>query len=408
MEMLTFAFRNIWRNKRRSLTTMAAIVCGYAAISLFGGYIADTFNSLQVQAVNGERLGHLSIFKEGMLTEGKLRPKKYLFTEDEMQTLTEVVNSYPGVKLVTPGLPISGIFNADNASSIFIGDGVVAKDLGILRGELSEGYGGQVYQDNGMGIAIASDMGRMLALEKGGLPTLITSTYTGQANAMDAEVVDIFETGNAGTNDKMILVPFEFAQHLMDTTGAQRFVVLLDNIHNTWIARDELLKKLTEAGLSVEIKTWRDLSSFYNQVAGLFNMIFTFIFCIVFIVIVMSVINTMSMSVVERTREIGTLRSLGFKRTQVVYLFLLEGCILAIIAVGVGALVSFAVAASIDLAGIEYTPPNSSAPVPLIIALNFPQMFVTFLLALVLAGLAAVWPSVGASRKPIHMALNHV
>ena len=408
MDMITFAFRNVWRNKRRSLTTMAAIVCGYAAISLFGGYIADTYNSLQVQAVSGERLGHLTIFKEGMLKEGRLSPKKYLFNQEEMAKLKEIVSAYPGVKVVTPGLPISGIFNADNASSIFIGDGVVAKDLEILRGDLLAGYGGQIHQGMDTGIAIASDMGRMLAMEKGGLPTLITSTYSGQANAMDAEIVDVFETGNAGTNDKMILVPFEFAQHLMDTNGAQRFVVMLDNINNTSIAKDELQKKLVEAGLNVEIKTWRDLSSFYNQVAGLFNMIFTFIFCIVFIVIVMSIVNTMSMSVIERTREIGTLRSLGFIKLRIVYLFLLEGGILAMLAVGVGALISVAVATGIDLAKIEYTPPNSSAPVPLKIALNFPQMLITFALTLVLAAVAAVWPSLGASRKPIHTALNHI
>ncbi|MEY4589027.1 MAG: hypothetical protein RL497_1103, partial [Pseudomonadota bacterium] len=162
MNMTTFAFRNLWRNKRRSLTTMAAIVCGFAAISLFGGYIADTYNSLQVQAVSGERLGHLSIFKQGMLDEGKLKPKEYLFSETEMTLLKDTVKAYPGVKVVTPGLPISGIFNADNASSIFIGDGVVAEDLGILRGALEEGYGGQIEQHNHQGIAIAADMSRML------------------------------------------------------------------------------------------------------------------------------------------------------------------------------------------------------------------------------------------------------
>lgn len=406
--MFIFAFRNLWRNKRRSLTTMIAIVCGYAAISLFGGYIQDTYHSLQVQAISGERLGHLSIFKEGMLNEGKLRPLKYLFTEAEMQKVKKIVNDYPGVMVITPGLPISGIFNTDDASTIFIGDGIVPDDLNILRGELDEGYGGQVYNDQKIGIAIASDMARMLQMKEGGLPILITSTFTGQANAMDAEIVNIFETGNAGTNDKMILVPFEYAQTLMDTKGAQRFIVLLDNIENTLIAQKDLQRLLEDAGLKVEIKTWRDLSSFYNQVAGLFNMIFTFIFCIVFIVIVMSIINTMSMSVIERTREIGTLRALGLKRYQIVYLFLLEGTILAAIAVGIGALLSILVSVGIDIAHIEYTPPNSSAPVPLVIALNVSQMIITFLLTAFLSAIAAAWPSFIASRKPIHLALTHV
>ncbi|MEY4589018.1 MAG: hypothetical protein RL497_1094, partial [Pseudomonadota bacterium] len=215
-------------------------------------------------------------------------------------------------------------------------------------------------------------------------------------------------TGNAGTNDKMILVPFNFAQKLMDTTGAQRFVVMLDDINNTAAAQQALTQQLKAVGLNVEIKTWRDLSSFYNQVAGLFNMIFTFIFCIVFTVIVMSIVNTMSISVVERTREIGTLRALGFKKFQIVYLFILEGSILAALGVGIGVLISVAVATGIDIAHIEYTPPNSSGPVPLVIALNTSQMAVTFILAVLLAALAAAWPSLSASRKPIHSALIHV
>jgi len=408
MNMTVFAFRNIWRNRRRSMATILAIICGYAAISLFAGYIADTYRALKIQAVSGERLGHLSIFKEGMLNEGKLRPLEYLFTEREMTVVEDKVSNYEGVRLVTPSLPISGIFNTDDASTIFIGDGVVAEDLTVLREPLDEDFGGKVYAENDFGIAIASDMSRMLKIDEGGLPVLITSTFTGQANALDAEIVNVFDTGNAGTNDKMILVPFTYAQSLMDTRGAQRFVVLLDDIEKTEIAQAEITQMLIDAGIDVEIKTWRDLSSFYNQVAGLFNMIFTFIFCIVFIVIVMSIVNTMSMSVVERTREIGTLRALGLKQVRIVYLFFLEGSILAGLAVVVGAMISMLVALGIDLANIEYTPPNSSSSVPLVIALNVKQMFITFVLATVLAAFAAAWPSLKVSRKSIHLSLSHV
>ena len=408
MNMLLFAFRNLFRNKRRSLATMIAIICGYTAISLFGGYIADTYNSLRVQAVSGERLGHLTVFKEGMLDEGKLKPLKYLFTPEEAGLIWDVVGSYPGVKLITPGLPVSGIFHTDTASTIFIGDGVVPEDLSILRGELDEDYGGKISTDNEIGIAVASEMSRLLQVAEGDLPILITSTFNGQANAMDSEIVNVFDTGNAGTNDKMVLVPFEYAQKLMDTDGFHRFVVLLDNIENTDIAQQDLTTHLQEAGLAVEIKTWRDLSSFYNQVSSLFNMIFTFIFCIVFIVIVMSIINTMSMTVIERTREIGTLRALGLKRRGIVWLFTLEGALLSVVGVAIGAAFSWLIAYGIQAAHITYTPPNSSSPVPLLIALDVGQMFAIFLFATLLAAIAAAWPALGSARKEIHLALTHV
>jgi len=407
MNTLSFAYRNLWRNKRRSIVTLIAIICGFTSISIFGGYISDTFKSLKVQAVSGERLGHLTIFKKGMLTEGKLRPEKYLFTPSDMQKIQEVVSGFTDIKLVTPGLPISGIFNSDDASTIFIGDGVVPEDIEILRGDIEEGYGGRVYKDQESGIAIASDMSRLLEMEKGGLPILVVSTYEGQANAMDAEVVDVFNTGNAGTNDKMILVPFEYAQQLMNTDGAQRFVVLLDNIEQTEQMRLDLTEALSDKGLSVEIKSWDELSSFYKQVSGLFNMIFTFIFSIVFTVIVMSIINTMSMAIVERTREIGTLRALGFKKTGIVKLFTFEGALLGVLGVVIGAILSGLIAFIIKLANITYVPPNSSGAVPLLIDLNINQMFMIFIFTTVLAALSAAWPAFSSTRGNIREALAH-
>ncbi|HEX7027149.1 MAG TPA: FtsX-like permease family protein [Gammaproteobacteria bacterium] len=408
MNMLLLASRNLFRNTRRSFITIAAIAAGYAAVILFGGYISDVYNSLKVQAVSGERLGHLTIYKEGMLNEGRLKPRKYLLSPAESATLETVVRDYPGVRLVSPRLPISGMLNHGSASTIFIGEGMVAEDIPVLRGELEEGYGGWLDAGKPAGIAMSSEMARLLDLGIDDEPILITSTFAGQANAMDARIIDIFETGNAGTNDKTLLVPFEYAQNLMDTAGVERYVVLLDDIGRTVQAREDLTRRLEQAGLAVEIKTWKELSSFYNQVKSLFDMIFTFIFSIVFVVIIMSVINTMSMTVIERTREIGTLRALGLRRSGIVSLFTTEGALLALVGVSFGLTVSLLVAWLVDVAHITYTPPNSSSAVPLLVEINAAQMLTVSLLATVLAALSSAWPALGAARKEIHTALTHV
>ncbi len=91
-----------------------------------------------------------------------------------------------------------------------------------------------------------------------------------------------------------------------------------------------MLQKLADAGYDVEIKTWQELSDFYNQVHGIFDMVFGFIFFIVLTVVVMSVANSMGMTVVERTREIGTLRAIGLKQRGVIKLFTLESMLLTL------------------------------------------------------------------------------
>jgi putative ABC transport system permease protein len=405
LNLLLLALRNVLRNRRRSLATIAAVAAGLAAVNLFGGYIANVYAGLQVQAVAGERLGHLTLYKKGMLTLGKLKPRQYMFDAAETARVQQVLHELPYVKLVSPRLSMSGIASNGRASTIFIGEGVVAEHADTLRGSLPPGTGGRLDPGMRYGLAVSSELAEMLQFKQGDTMTLMTSTLDGQANAMDAQIVDIFNTGNTNTNDKYMIAPVAFAQSLLDTTSAERFVILLDDVGRTDTARAEIAQRLAAAGFDVEIKTWRELSSFYTSVRNLFDMIFGFIASIVFIVAAMSIANTMAMAVVERTREIGTLAAMGMKRRSLVGLFLCEGLWLAAIGVGVGLLVTLAAAWGVNRAGISYVPPNSSYAVALLVDLDWPRIAGVGAVVVVLALASALLPAWRGARREIVDAL---
>jgi len=407
MNLPLLALRNVFRNRRRSAVTVVAIAVGLLAVNLFGGYIADVYRSLQIQAVAGERLGHLTVFKEGMLTLGKLNPERYHFSAAEAATVRRTVAALPGVELVSPRLSISGLATNGRNSTIFIGEAVVAEHMPALRKGASAGSGGDLQAAHPDGVAVASELASLLGYREGDTLTLLTNTLRGQANAMDSTIVDVFDTGNIHTNDKFIVAPVALAEQLLDTNGAERFVVLLDGVERTAQARVEIQRAVVAQGLKVEVKTWRELSAFYNQVRGLFDMIFSFIAMIVFIVAGMSIANTMAMTVVERTREIGTLQAMGLRRRGVLGLFVAEGAWLAALGVALGVALTYAIAATINGAGISYVPPNSSMAVPLLVALQ-PNVVALVGVAVVLLALsAALLPAWRASRKPIVEALAH-
>ena len=129
--------------------------------------------------------------------------------------------------------------------------------------------------------------------------------------------------------------------------------------------RTLLLSKLSNAGIASEIKTWNELSLFYSKVKGMFDMIFLFLFTIVLVIVVMSTVNTMSMAVLERTREIGTLRALGLKRRGVSLLFAMEGGMLGLFGSFIGIVLHVSVWAMIRAFAPTYTPPGISTPVPI-------------------------------------------
>jgi len=236
----------------------------------------------------------------------------------------------------------------------------------------------------------------------------MATTLDGQMNALDIEVAGIYDTGSDATNDKYMRFPFAYAQSLYDTEKADRLAVLLDSWEKTERARNRLLSTLSKAGLQCEIKTWNELSLFYSKVKGMFDMIFMFIFSIVFIIVVMSVVNTMGMAVLERTREIGTLRAFGLKRRGVSLLFAIEGALLGFLGSILGLVLNIVVWAVIRAIEPSYIPPGVSTSVPLIVNL-VPQAMLTLMVFLILLSLvAAILPARRAARLNVVDALGHV
>jgi putative ABC transport system permease protein len=408
MEYFTLGVRNILRNGRRSLVTVLAISFGFASINLFSGYIHNVYAGLAEQAIRGERLGDLTIMKKGAMQNGKLEPEKYLFSSADLQRIRKVLGADPDVGLTTTKLSVSGLISNGKVSTIFIGEGMVPEDAVKLNGNFRKDRGGLLDPAAPEAGLVATDLARMLKLKPAQYATLLVSTISGQTNAMDLEMLNTFNTGNAGTNDKFLLLPLKFVQQLLSTDGADRVVVMLRDGDRLDEARARIGAELAAAGFDVELYSWKDLSDFYNQVHRLFNMIFAFIFAIVLIVVLMSIINTTTMSVVERTREIGTLRALGMNRRQVSLLFTVEGVQLALLGGAIGVLLTLAVGAGVNLIGFSYVPPNGSDAVHLLIDFVPPVMTMVFLLLAVVASVAAFIPARRVTMMKVVDALGHV
>jgi putative ABC transport system permease protein len=410
----TISLRNIVKNGRRSLMTILAIALGFAAINLFQGYVHSTYQGLSNAAIHGEGLGHLTIFKKGFLEQGKLHPEKYQFSRDEAEKIAGLVRQRQDVELVTQRLSVSGIISNGKNSTIFISEGLVPDEDVLIRGDLSRytSFTGQYLSDKERsGVVVGRDLAMALGLKPGSDAVILSNTYTGMANALDAKVLGVYNTGNTATNDKMVLLHFRHAQDLMDYQGAERLVVLLKNGGDGRAAASatgEIRAMLADAGFGVELRTWSELSVFYNQVKNLFDMIFLFLFSIVLVIVVMSVVNTMSMSVMERTREIGTMRALGLKRYGVKFLFATEGALLGLLGSAAGAVIFFAIYAAITAAHPTYIPPGSSNPVPLRVDLVWPALARSVFFLALLSLAAAFVPAQRSARMAIVDALGHI
>jgi putative ABC transport system permease protein len=128
------------------------------------------------------------------------------------------------------------------------------------------------------------------------------------------------------------------------------------------------------------------------------------------IIVLFAVVNTMTMNVLERTAEIGTVRAMGVRRGSIRRLFLTEGAILGALGASLGVALAFAAIAAIDQSGWQWTPPGNTDPVPFLLAWpTRPALLLGTWLGLVLvATLATLPPANRAARSRIVDALRHV
>jgi putative ABC transport system permease protein len=411
--------RNLVKNGRRSLVTSMAIAVGFAAVNLFRGFAEYMHTSNQLVAIFVSAQGHLTLFKPGFLERGRIDPAGYLFTASELEQIDEVCRSQAEIVFCTPQLKITGLLTNGTISTIFIADGIVPSAhlsfLERLRSLLvaklgprePDARGKPLQDDQEHGVAVAFGLAELLELELGSDAVAFTNTVDGQMNALDVEVFQLYNTFSA-MNDKAMIVPFSFAQKLYDTDGADRVAVLLHATELTEEVRNELRAEFERLGLSVDIKSWVELSDWYRSVKEMFDTIFRFLFIIVFVIVVMSVVNTMGMAVLERTREIGTLRALGLKRRGVLRLFGAESLLLGAFGAASGLALTLASWVAVNWIQPTWVPPGIPRQIIIRIELVPETMFYSFLVLLVLCSSASLIAARRAARQNIVDALGHV
>jgi len=214
-------------------------------------------------------------------------------------------------------------------------------------------------------------------------------------------------------DDAFVVMNFNLAQQLLFGRGEKKAGSVVVQLHRTEdipIARARLEKLVKEQGFDLETWELMELQPFYKQAVGMFMAIFSFISAVMAVIVLFTVVNTMSMSVLERTQEIGTLRAMGVKRNGIALQFLLEGMILGLIGATVGIVIGAIAGNIVNHSGLIWHPPGQAYPAPLLVRTTG----VGHLLLGIWAGLGtmatlAAWiPARRAARMKIVDALGHI
>ncbi len=399
------AFRNIFRNRRRSLITLLVMTFGATALILFGGYKERSFFGLRETTIRN-RLGHLQIFKKGYFDSESQKPLQYGL--DNIEQIRRVIEADPRVQTTAAQITLMGLVSNGEKSETFLATAVEPARDNLMRAQWM--VAGQFLSDKETdGIIVGEGLARSMNVRPGDYLTLMTTTVTGSLNAMDVRVVGTFITGVKEYDDRAVKISLASAQQLLHTRKVEKLLVTLKNTEQTASVESDLRAVFMNRGWPLEMRNWSQLATFYHQVVLLYNGIFGFLGIVVFAIVVLSVANTIMMSIFERTREIGTLMAIGTKRSRVWSLFLLEGLFVGILGGCLGLLVGSAIGQLINQAHIQLPPPPGyTRGYPLQIMFKLSILTTAFVLSVITATMSSVFPALKASRLKIVDALGHI
>ncbi|PRE92558.1 ABC transporter permease [Burkholderia multivorans] len=418
---LMLALRNLQRNRRRSLTTLLAMIVGVSAILLFGGFSRDITLGLQTDFV--QRSGHLQIQRRGYFLYGTGDPAAYGIRDYAalIDTLRRDAQLAPLVAVVTPTLQFGGIAGNFEAgvSRTVIGFGTLPDDqyrmqqwnaygfplqprafalrgapddaavvgVGVARvlhlcaalrvrdcrdapagpaalDDAAHGSDGGAAAHAPAGVlALAHDEARSRPAERDGAHVEVLAASAGGApNVGRFSVVKAEQQGVKEFDDAYLAVRLPLAQRLIYGGAAPRATAIEIQLHETADlpaarARIEQLLRDGYRGQPLEVVDFATLNPFYDQTNRMFSVIFGFVFVLISAIVLFVISNTMSTAIIERTVEIGTLRAMGMRRGGIQTLFVCEGALLGIAGATLGVLVALAIAAAINRSGLVWTPP---------------------------------------------------
>jgi putative ABC transport system permease protein len=398
---LRFAAQNTLRNRRRSAVTLAIAALGTAAILLAGGFALFTYEALAQAAARGS--GHLVVATAGQFAGDEDQPLQHGL--DDSAGLQARLLADPAVRQVLPQVEFGGLVSNGDKSVIMVGVGIAPDAEFAIKGPFLTVKAGQVITDADRGrVMLGEGLARHLKAAPGSMLTLLASTTTGALNAIDVTVQGIVATGIPEMDQRLVYTDVATAQSLLATTRISRLGVFLDRMESTEPARERLAPLLP----GLRVRTWLDEATFYLSVRALYDRIFGALGLIIATIVVFVVANSMAMAVIERTREVGTLRALGTLPGQLTRSFALEGLVLG----ASGALLGAAFAGAVSLALLLFPvqmppPPGRSTGYPLQITLDAGLMAIAVLAIVVLCTLAAAMVARRTVRMPIVEALAH-
>lgn len=402
LALLAIAIRNVFRNRRRTFITAAALVVGVFAVVAIRGVLNGLQGAIVASTVKGVT-GAVQVHRAGYLANVLSPPLSLDFALDDPKLAG--LSKLPGVTAVAPRIMFGGSLSVPKAREedtpeplFFMAtavDPAVEPTVCPDRKTLME-VGGHFDEDH---LLVGEAMLKTLDAKRDDEAVLLAPDRDGALNGELSHVGGALKNVLPGEM-KVAQVPLAAAQRLLRMEGrATELALAVDDLGRL---PDVVARAKALVGADYEVHAWHEIAADRRIFMERQNLISAIISLVFLLLMLLGVANTMLMSVLERTREVGTMMAVGVTRGQVLALFLLEALTLGAVGVAGGISLGTVFIGALGARGLTVTPP--SATVALTLHPYSSPLFLLLVAGLALLGCAvfSLYPALRASKlRPV-------
>ena len=405
---IKLAWRNMWRNWRRTAIALVAIVLGLILLLAFDGLIKGSDQAIFGNAV---RLygGNLQVHASGFRAKANRLP---LLPLDNADAVIQAAHAQPNVVAATKRIATAGIVSSHgNALPVAITaiEPAIEMRLSLQAEHITQGR--FLSDEDGDAIFIGQGLAERLHVGLGDNVILLGRSKNELMRQHTMTIVGIYDLHTPDVEKGSVFIPLIDGQTLYNLRGqATEVAIFLQQVGT----EDSVMSALQAQLPNEEVDSWQTLRPEIRQTLDSKLAFTSFIGLVVLIIAGIGILNLMLMAVFERTREMGVLAALGMKGRQIMGLFLLEGTFIgvvgAIIGCGLGALligwlaqVGIGLSAASGMGEVMALMGDRLYPI-----ITPADLLSRGLLVIVIAAIASLYPAWQASRQEPAQALHHV
>ncbi len=402
------AWRNIQRNRRRTIITASAIVMGVTMMIIVNGMITGMLDRTIANSVELET-GHIKIYPEGYYEKSDLMPTNMHLTYTEIAGLINTVDS---ITVKSPRIRAGGMLQTEEESTRVIINGINPGDDSKVRDLENRIIEGDYLTDGDEpSIMIGEPLSERFKIRLHDKVLLSSIASDGTPVSVMCTVKAVFSTKFSSYDSTMVFLSLQNAQTLLNIgEDVTEIVIMVDNPEHIGEVTALLQQNLRENNYNYDVLHWEELSPELAQFSEMEKSMSFLFLSIVIVVAAIGILNTMLMAVYERVKEVGVMAAFGYKGRDILVLFVAEGLIIGVIGAVIGCILGMGINYYLSVAGIDFAGAEvvEFMETRVYTRLTLSDVVYPFFFAVGIALLAALYPAYRASRLEPVEALRHV